>query len=129
MTKAHNKQEQRNDSEQLGEPVAYLHDDGSWTAAKTDAGRKLNDEVLFIGALKIGVYTTPPQQRKLLTDEQRKFLRDAFAKALTSVYVCNSGWEAWDNETMTEIDFEPAWECEKVLGALIEAVQSSRSKT
>jgi len=45
-----------------GEPVAYLHDDGSWTAAKTDAGRKLNDEILFIGAPKIGVYTTPQQR-------------------------------------------------------------------
>lgn len=68
------KQEKRSDSEQLGEPVAYLHDDGSWTAAKTDAGRKLNDEVLFIGAPKIGVYTTPPQQRKPLTEYERSSL-------------------------------------------------------
>jgi hypothetical protein len=42
------------------EPVAYLHDDGFWTAAKTYAGRQLNDRLLFAGSAKIGVYTTPP---------------------------------------------------------------------
>lgn len=42
-----------------GEPVAYLHDDGYWTAAKTDAGRNLNDRLLFAGSPKVAVYTTP----------------------------------------------------------------------
>lgn len=42
------------------EPDAYLHDDGFWTAAKTYAGRQLNDRLLFAGSPKIGVYTTPP---------------------------------------------------------------------
>ena len=44
------------------EPDAYLHDDGYWTAAKTYAGRQLNDRLLFAGAEKIGVYTTPLAQ-------------------------------------------------------------------
>ncbi len=42
-----------------GEPVAYLHDDGCWTAAKTDVGRSLNDRLLFAGSPKVAVYTTP----------------------------------------------------------------------
>lgn len=42
-----------------GEPDAYLHDDGYWTAAKTDAGRNLNDRLLFAGSPKVAVYTTP----------------------------------------------------------------------
>ena len=46
------------------EPVAYLHDDGYWTAAKTYAGRQLNDRLLFAGSPKIGVYTTPPAAPK-----------------------------------------------------------------
>lgn len=41
-------------------PDAYLHDDGFWTAAKTYAGRQLNDRLLFAGSSKIGVYTAPP---------------------------------------------------------------------
>jgi len=46
--------------EPVQEPDAYLHDDGYWTAAKTYAGRQLNDRLLFAGSAKIGVYTTPP---------------------------------------------------------------------
>ena len=42
-----------------GEPVAYLHDDGYWTAAKTGVGRSLNDRLLFAGSPKVAVYTTP----------------------------------------------------------------------
>lgn len=41
------------------EPLAYLHDDGYWTAAKNDAGRRLNDRLLFAGSPKVAVYTTP----------------------------------------------------------------------
>ncbi len=62
-----------------GEPVAYLHDDGYWTAAKTDVGRSLNDRLLFAGSPKVAVYTTPqPTQAQAgavpLTDEQAKAL-------------------------------------------------------
>lgn len=46
-----------------GEPVAYLHDDGYWTAAKTDAGRNLNDRLLFAGSPKVAVHTTPQPTR------------------------------------------------------------------
>lgn len=66
-------------------------------------------------------YTSPPPQRKPLTDEQREHLRDAFAQSLTSVYVCGRVWEAWQYGTMSEGDFQPAGECEEVLDALIEA--------
>lgn len=55
------------------EPDAYLHDDGYWTAAKTYAGRQLNDRLLFAGSAKIGVYTTQPAAQpalKPLTDEE-----------------------------------------------------------
>ena len=57
------------------EPVAYLHDDGYWTAAKNDAGRRLNDRLLFAGSPKVAVYTAPqPTQAQAgaepLTDEQ-----------------------------------------------------------
>lgn len=60
-----------------GEPVAYLHDDGYWTAAKTDVGRRLNDRLLFAGSPKVAVYTTPqptqPQAGAVpLTHEQVK---------------------------------------------------------
>lgn len=48
-----------------GEPVAYLHDDGYWTAAKTDAGRNLNDRLLFAGSPKVAVYTTPQPTQAL----------------------------------------------------------------
>lgn len=53
---------------QAGEPDAYLHDDGFWTAAKTDAGRQLNDRLLFAGSPKIGVFTTPPASQEQATD-------------------------------------------------------------
>ena len=53
------------------EPAAYLHDDGYWTATKTDAGRKLNDRLLLAGSPKVAVYTTPQPAKALpLTDEQ-----------------------------------------------------------
>lgn len=58
-----------------GEPDAYLHDDGYWTAAKTEAGRNLNDRLLFAGSPKVAVYTTPQPTRAQpvpLTDEQIK---------------------------------------------------------
>lgn len=47
-----------------GEPVAFLHDDGHWTHAKTEAGRRLSERLTFAGSPKIGVYTAPqpPQQ-------------------------------------------------------------------
>ena len=57
------------DKQEQGEPVAYLHDDGYWTAAKTYAGRQLNDRLLFAGSPKISVYTKP-QRLTPLTDEQ-----------------------------------------------------------
>ena len=41
------------------EPVALLHDDGYWTAAKTDAGRRLSERLLFAGSPSIAVYTAP----------------------------------------------------------------------
>jgi len=51
------------------EPVALLHDDGYWTAAKTDAGRRLSERLLFAGSPSIAVYTAP-QPRRRLTDEE-----------------------------------------------------------
>jgi hypothetical protein len=44
------------------EPIAYLHDDGYWTPAKTDEGRKLNDRLHFAGSPKIGVHLAPTAQ-------------------------------------------------------------------
>lgn len=48
------------------EPVAaYLHDDGHWSAAKTEEGRKLSSRLSFVGSTKIGVYTHPvPSQQE-----------------------------------------------------------------
>ena len=65
----------------VGEPVAYLHDDGYWTAAKTDAGRNLNDRLLFAGSPKVAAYATPqPTQAQAgavpLTDAQISNLWD-----------------------------------------------------
>jgi len=39
--------------------VAYLHDDGYWTPAKTEAGRHLNDRLMCAGSPKVAVYLTP----------------------------------------------------------------------
>jgi len=44
------------------EPIAYLHDDGYWTPAKTADGRKLNDRLHFAGSPKIGVHLAPTAQ-------------------------------------------------------------------
>lgn len=44
------------------EPIAYLHDDGYWTPAKTAEGRKLNDRLHFAGSPKIGVHLAPTAQ-------------------------------------------------------------------
>ena len=46
------------------EPDAFLHDDGYWTAAKTDAGRALNDRLHFAGSTKVAVYTAPQAQQE-----------------------------------------------------------------
>jgi hypothetical protein len=67
------------------EPVAYLHDDGYWTAAKNDAGRRLNDRLLFAGSPKVAVYTTPqPTQAQAgavpLTPDQIAEIADAARK-------------------------------------------------
>jgi hypothetical protein len=76
------------------------------------------------------LYTAPqPAQRKPLTDEQHQKLRDAFAQALTGVYVCGRVWEAWQYGTMTEDDFQPASECEEVLDSLIEAAHGIKENT
>jgi hypothetical protein len=74
-------------------------------------------------------HTSTPAQRKPLTDEERKKLRDAFAQSLTSVYVCGRVWEAWQYGTMTEDDFQPASECEEVLDSLIEAAHGIKENT
>ena len=37
------------------DPVAYLYDDGSWTPAKTEEGRKLSNWMISAGSPKIGV--------------------------------------------------------------------------
>lgn len=39
--------------------VAYLHDDGYWTPAKTEAGRKLSDRLVCAGSPKVAVYIAP----------------------------------------------------------------------
>ncbi len=59
-----------------------------------------------------------PKALAPLTDEQ---MRDAFAQALTDVYVCNRVWSAWSYGTMTENDFSPASECDEVLDSLVQA--------
>ena len=46
------------------EPVAYLHDDGYWTAAKTEQGRALSDRLHFAGSPKIGVHLHPAPTTK-----------------------------------------------------------------
>lgn len=70
-----------------GEPVAYLHDDGYWTAAKTDAGRNLNDRLLFAGSPKVAVYTTPqPTQPQ------------TGAVPLTCKWTHNDDDSSWDTE-------------------------------
>ena len=37
------------------DPVAYFYDDGSWTPAKTEEGRKLSNWMISAGSPKIGV--------------------------------------------------------------------------
>lgn len=39
------------------QPVAYLHDDGYWTPAKSEAGRAINERLMHAGSPKIGVFT------------------------------------------------------------------------
>lgn len=65
------------------EPVAYLHDDGYWTPAKSEAGRQLSERLLFAGSPSIAVYTAAPQ-REPMTDEQwlELLLREADAETL-----------------------------------------------
>lgn len=53
------------------EPAAYLHDDGYWTPAKNDEGRKLNDRLLRAGSPKIGVYLSTPTAHSALEDAAR----------------------------------------------------------
>lgn len=61
------------------EPDAFLHDDGYWTAAKTDAGRALNERLHFAGSTKVAVYTAPqaqqpaPVQEPVVWYDGRKF--------------------------------------------------------
>jgi hypothetical protein len=57
------------------EPVAYLHDDGYWTPAKTENGRQLSDRLLFAGSPKIAVYKSP--QAQPMSNEQRRLLIDS----------------------------------------------------
>ena len=100
----------------------YDHDRGGW----------LTDEVEDVGIQIVSdqayVSDGRPQASKPLTDEQRTSLRDAFAQALTSVYVCGRVWEAWQYGTMSEGDFQPAGECEEVLDSLIEAAHGIGEK-
>lgn len=49
------------------EPIAYLYDDGSWTPAKTEEGRKLNDWMISAGSPKIGVHLASTAQPTPLT--------------------------------------------------------------
>ena len=49
---------------QKQEVVAYLHNDGYWTAAETDAGRQLNERLMLAGSPKLGVYLHPPIMRE-----------------------------------------------------------------
>ena len=75
------------------EPVAYLHDDGYWTAAKNDAGRRLNDRLLFAGSPKVAVYTAPqPTQAQAgavpLTCEWTHDENDGFWES-----ACGEAWQ------------------------------------
>ena len=57
------------------EPVAYLHDDGYWTAAKTEQGRALSDRLHFAGSPKIGVHLHPAPAPNAL-DAETPFLQE-----------------------------------------------------
>ena len=57
------------------EPVAYLHDDGYWTAAKTEQGRVLSDRLHFAGSPKIGVHLHPAPAPNAL-DAETPFLQE-----------------------------------------------------
>jgi hypothetical protein len=70
-------QEQRSVSEQLGEPVAWMHVQGGY---EEPSFRQLNDHELGHGWEQYPLYTTPyvptgRQQRKPLTDEQIETIR------------------------------------------------------
>ena len=55
-------------SEPVQEPVATLHDDGYWTPKQSEAGRRLNDQLMRAGT-RVDVYTVA-QQRNPLSEEQ-----------------------------------------------------------
>ena len=101
----------------------YDHDLGGWRADEVeDVGIQIVSDQAYVSDYE-------PPASKPLTDEQRKKLRDAFAQALTSVYVCGRVWEAWQYGTMSEGDFQPASECTEVLDSLIEAAHEITGET
>ena len=55
-------------------PVATLHDDGYWTAKKTEAGRLLDQRLRNAGS-RVDVYTAPPDVQR--DAELLDWLRDA----------------------------------------------------
>ena len=62
-------------SEPQGEPVATLHDDGYWTPKQTEAGRRLNGQLMRAGS-RVDVYAHPPQRKPLVDDVIRPLIDD-----------------------------------------------------
>lgn len=80
------------------EPDAFLHDDGCCQAAKTDAGRALNNRPQFAGSTKIAVYT-----------DQSAPTQAATSKQFSVGIVCAANLlEAWINNPVFSENFN-AW--------------------
>ena len=95
------------------EPAAYLHDDGYWTPAKNDEGRKLNDRLLHAGSPKIGVYLSTPTAHSALEDAARWQEHVGKLDALVAYCpTCCQGFVAQKEMTRDQIIFE----CGKTAG-------------
>lgn len=82
------------------EPVAYLHDDGYWTAAKTEQGRALSDRLHFAGSPKIGVHLHPAPTTKAEPAHPDDIAVDALATAMKFKLAKqrSKGYGGWDTD-------------------------------
>lgn len=98
------------------EPIAYLHDDGYWTPAKTDEGRKLNDRLLRAGSPKIGVYLSIPTAPSVLEDaaqghERRHAIRQGHEIATSDAYFeARPQIDSNDRRKVFQAGFERGWD-------------------
>ncbi|MGP4995505.1 hypothetical protein [Glutamicibacter ardleyensis] len=90
----------------------------SETNLSSDLQRTVVGSVPAVGSMGVSTTGTGPLNEDAL-DKMKLAVSEVISE---TTYMCSRVWEAWQYGTMTDEDFEPAWENDTLLTEVVEAV-------